>query len=234
MISANDHDLRHTLNALPVAPNTTDSAGHSSEIGLRLRGAVSRRLFYGVSGGWLGASLADRLARTGVAASHERDGGSRASMGVGIGYAIARRTVLTVDVAAGRSNVSSSRLEDATSHPLQNASAASNFYSGHAAVQTDLTRRLFVSASFLNVWHGQNSSAELFADRFGAMSLAQDSVFPVSPSAFQLAPRFSDYGAGWRFSPSFFAQYLFTTNYGATPSSHAIMLRYTFQFPRSR
>jgi hypothetical protein len=50
----------------------------------------------------------------------------------------------------------------------------------------------------------------------------------VTPTAYQLASHFSDFGAGWRFSPNLFVEYLFITDYGVTSPSHAIMLRYTF------
>jgi hypothetical protein len=228
-ISANDRDLSHTINGVPVGLNSTDSAGHSSEVGFRLRGILKPRLFYGVTGAWSGVSLADGLVRTDTVNSHELDRAQRGSLGFGVGYVLSRRTVLTLDAAAGTSRVASSRFEDATGNLLQNGVANGHFLSTHAAVQTDLSRHLFVSASFLNVWHAQHLNVALFPDQFGGTNLVQDSFFPLTPSAYQLASHFSDFGVGWRFSRSLFVQYLFTTDYGVTPSSHAIMLRYTFK-----
>ncbi len=63
--------------------------------------------------------------------------------------------------------------------------------------------------------------------------MVQDSFFPTAPSAYQLASHFSDFGIGWRFSPNLFVQYLFSTDYGVTTPSHALMLRYTFRFHRA-
>jgi hypothetical protein len=146
-----------------------------------------------------------------------------------MGYAVSRRVLITWDTAAGTSRVASARLEDATGNLLQNGSSSGHFFSAHAAAQVNLTRRFFVSGSLLNVWRSQRLNVDLFPDQFGWTSLAQDSFFPLTPSAYQLAPRFSDFGAGWSFSPKFFAQYLFTTDYGVTSSSHALMLRYTFK-----
>jgi hypothetical protein len=233
-LSANDHDVTHTLNSAALSPNLTESTGHSSEIGFRLRGVIHPRLFYGLTGAWLGASLADRTVRTGVADSHERDFAHRASFGWGLGYAVSRRTVVTLDLAGGLSRASSTRIEDANGHLLQSGLANSRFVSSHAAVQTDLTRRLFVSGSYMYVWHSGELTTSLFPDRFGVAALAQDSVLPISPSAFLLGARFSDFGAGWRFTPSLFVQYLFTTDYGASASSHALMLRYTVAFRKDR
>jgi len=228
-ISAADQDLSHTVNNLALGLGSTGSAGHSSEIGFRLRGTISPRLIYGATGSWLGVSLAGGPASTGTADSHARDRAQRNSAGVGVGYAVSRRLLLILDTAAGTSRVASSRFEDATGNLLQNGDANGHFLSAHAAAQMNLTRRFFVSASLLNVWRAQQVSVDLFPDQFGWTNLAQDSFFPASPSAYQLAPRFSDFGAGWSFSPKFFAQYLFTTDYGVTSSSHALMLRYTFK-----
>jgi len=214
---------------VPIELGSTGSAGHSSEIGFRLRGAITPRLFYGATGSWLGVSLAGELAPTGTANSLARDRAQRNSAGFGVGYALSHRVLVTADTAAGTSRVASLRLEDATGDPLQNGAANGHFLSAHAAVQVNLTRRFFVSASLLNVWRAQHVNVALFPDQFGWTSVAQDSFFPLSPSAYQLAPRFSDFGAGWSFSPKFFAQYLFTTDYGVTSSSHALMLRYTFK-----
>jgi len=228
-IAAADQDLSHTVNSVPVSLGFTGLGGHSTEIGFRLRGTLTPRLFYGATGSWLGTSLAGGLAPSGTADSLARDRAQRDSLGFGIGYAASRRVLLTLDTAAGTSRVASSRLESLTGNLLQNGAADGHFVSAHAAIQVNLTRRLFVSGSLLNVWRAQHVNVDLFPDQFGWTTLAQDSFFPLSPSAYQLAPRFSDFGAGWSFSPKFFAQYLFTTDYGVTSSSHALMLRYTFK-----
>jgi len=228
-IAATDQDLSHTLNDLPVTLGSTGLGGHSAEIGFRLRGTISPRLFYGATGSWLDVSLAGGLVQAGVADSHARDRAQRNSAGFGLGYAVSRRVLLTVDTSAGTSRVASARFEDATGNLLQNGAANGHFVSAHAAAQVNVTRRFFVSGSLLNVWRADRLSVDQFPDQFGWTSLAQDSFFPLALSAYQLAPRFSDFGAGWAFSPQFFAQYLFTTDYGVTSSSHALMLRYTFR-----
>jgi len=41
--------------------------------------------------------------------------------------------------------------------------------------------------------------------------------------------RFSDFGAGWRFTPNLYTQYLYSTNYGVTSGTHTLMLRWIFR-----
>jgi hypothetical protein len=55
----------------------------------------------------------------------------------------------------------------------------------------------------------------------------------MTPSAYQLASHFSDFGIGWRFSPHLFAQYLFSADY-VPQSGHTLMLRYTFKLRNQR
>ena len=158
--------------------NASGIAGHSSEFGLRLRGAISPRLYYGVAGNWLGISLD----------STERGRAQRTSGAAGLGYALTNRTVLSVHLTGG-----AARTWDVSQNGMQNH----RFVGFHAAVQSDLTRRLFASAGLLKVWPHAN--------------------------------RFSDFGAGWRFTPNLFAQYVYSTDYGTTRGAHTLMLRYTFR-----
>jgi len=220
------------MNLTPLGLNSTASTGHSSEFGLRLRGAITPRLFYGFTASWLNVSLGDNLVRTNIANSSEQDRTQRGAAGFGLGFALNRRTLLTFDGDGGTSRVAARRAADSNGAILQNGDANSHFLSIHTAIQTDLSHRLFVSASFMNVWHAQQLNVNLFPDAGGMTSVVQDSFFPVSPSAYQLATHFSDFGLGWRFSPDLFVQYLFTTNYDVTAPSHSLMLRYTFKFHR--
>jgi len=228
-IQAIDSDISHTVGNIPVGLNSAQSAGHSAEIGFRVRGLLKPRWFYGATGSWLQVSLADRLVEAGNRDSHERDRARRASAGLGLGYLPSRRLAFILDLAAGNAPVESSRFEDATGNLLQNAAASTRFVSAHFAVQADLSRRLFASASLLKLWRNRQLNVDLFPDQFGALSLVENSFFPYTTGAYQLASRFSDFGLGWKFSPHLFAEYLFTTSYGATACSHAVMLRYSFK-----
>jgi hypothetical protein len=227
-IHADDHDVSHTINNVSPGLNATRTTGHSSEFGLRVRGLATPRLSYGFAAAWLGISLLDGMNRIATVDSHERDRSQRGSVAVGLGYALTRRTTLSFDLAGGSGRTWGARTEDYTGALLQNAVAGSHFVSAHAAVQSDVTRRLFLTASFLNVWQAHNLNESLFPDRFGYRTSVEDAFFPMNPSAAQYAPRFSDFGAGWRFNRNLFAQYVYSTDYGASSATHTLMLRYTF------
>jgi hypothetical protein len=227
-IHAGDQDVSHTLNGFPLGLNATRTSGHSSEFGLRVRGLATPRLSYGFAAAWLGISLLDGMNRITTVDSHERDRAQRGSVAVGLGYALTRRTTLSFDLAGGSSRTWGARTEDSTGALLQNAVADSRFVSAHFAVQSDITRRLFLTASFLNIWQAHNLNLALFPDRFGNTTSVEDAFFPMNPTAAQYAPRFSDFGAGWRFTRDLFAQYVYSTDYGTTSATHTLMLRYTF------
>jgi hypothetical protein len=227
-IRADDSDVSHTLNGFPLGLNATRTAGHSSEFGLRLRGLATPRLSYGFAAAWLGISLLDGMNRIATVDSHERDRAQRGTVAAGLGYALTRSTTLSFDLAGGSARTWAARTEDGTGALLQNAVAGSHFVSAHAAVQSDITRRLFLTASFLNVWQAHNLNVNLFPDRFGNSTSVEDAFFPMNPAPAQYAPRFSDFGAGWRFTRNLFAQYVYSTDYGASSATHTLMLRYTF------
>jgi FecR protein len=227
-IRADDQDVSHTLNGFPLGLNATHTAGHSSEFGMRVRGLATSRLSYGFAAAWLGISLLDGMNRITTVDSHERDRAQRGSVAVGLGYALTRSTTLSFDLAGGSARTWAARTEDSTGTLLQNAVADSRFVSAHFAVQSDLTRHLFLTASFLSIWQAHNLNLNLFPDRFGNTTSVEDAFFPMNPTAAQYAPRFSDFGAGWRFTRDLFAQYVYSTDYGTSSATHTLMLRYTF------
>jgi hypothetical protein len=226
-INADDHDVLHSLGDRSDGLNSTFSSGHSSEAGVRLRGMISPRLHYGVTAAWLGISLGDALLRTNTAPSHARDRAQRGSLAVGLGYALTSRTVLSFDLAGGSGRTTAARLEDATRALVQSGVDRNRFASLHAAIQHDLTRRIFFSASLLQVWQSHRLNVTLFPGSYGPGTFVDDSFFTVA-SASPYASRFSDYGAGWRFSPNLVAQYVYSTDYGSTSATHTLMLRWTF------
>jgi hypothetical protein len=189
----------------------TRSTGHSTEAGVRLRGTLTPRLSYGVTAQWMGLSLADTQ-KWGPGTVGQRDRMHRETLGLGLGYLLTRRTVLTFDLAGGLSHLDSAAYRIA-------GQADSRFGSAHVALQRDVTRRLFTSASYLQAWRGRQW------DPFpGAMG-----VYSLFGSAYRPGTHFSDFGAGCRFTSGLTAQYIFSTSYGATPSAHAILVRYTFR-----
>jgi len=239
-IGADDHDVSHTIDGVAMGLNgglngglnATRTSGHSFEFGLRLRGAITPRLYYGITAAWLGVSLQDSLARTGAVDSAQGDRAQRGSMALGLGYALTRRAMLSFDAASGANRTWASRSENATGNLLQNGVANGRFVSLHTAIQVDVTRRLFASASLLNIWQRHDLNVTLFPDQYGYRTMVDDSFFPANPMAWQTASHFSDFGAGWRFTRDLFAQYLFSTDYGATRPTHTLMVRYTFRLRR--
>jgi hypothetical protein len=200
-------------------PTSTRTSGHSGEAGIRLRGMLTPRLYYGAAAAYFGVSLLDGLRRSMSPDGHARDRAHRGSIAFGMSYAAMPRTVLTFDVAGGGGRTSIAQSEDFGRKPIESGAQSSRFAGFHAAMQHDLTRRIFLNASFLNVWRSQGTSANLFQ---------QDPFFSLA-STTNYAARFSDYGAGWRFAPNLYVQYLFSTDYGVTSATHAIMLRWTFR-----
>ena len=231
-IRGTDVDTGTYPNNSPAPGDSTSTGGHSSEIGLRWRGQFSSRLSYGLTAGWLGLSLEDGLIRSDAVNSHQRDRAGRGSLGWGLGYQLTRRVVLVWDLAGASTRSEATRFADATGATLQNGIANSHFISTQAAVMVDVTRRLFVSASLMNVWHGSHWNVDLFPDQYGNRTLVEDSFFPLYSAVYPMAPRFSDFGAGWRFSRNFLVEYLFSTDYGFSGSSHMLMVRYTFGLKR--
>lgn len=212
--------------------NGLDASGHTLEAGFRLRGAVTPRLLYGISGSWVGLSLRDTGLGAGEAASGQHVGAQRGSLAMGLGYILNRRTVLSLDVAGAVSGNRAARLQATTGSPLESASASERFLSLHGAVQADITRRLFGTASLLVLAQSRRFGSALFPHPFGNLTPAPDLSFALAATAYPMATHFSDFGIGWRFSSGLFAEYVYSTSYGYSAASHALMLRYTIRFHR--
>jgi hypothetical protein len=230
-ISASDFDLIHTIDDTPAGLDSSRAAGHSSDVGVRLRGVTRSGLFYGISGAWNTVSLNGAIAQAGAGDSGMIDRGRRTSAGAGLGYSLLHRFVFALDGAAGTSRASSFQFDEASLDALQNATASRRFFSAHAALEATLSKRLFASASFLNVWHGERLSVN--PSQSDRPALDADPFLQLTPSPYSLAPRFSDFSLGWRFSPVFFVRYMLTTSYGSTPPSHVLALRYLIHLRNS-
>ena len=112
---------------------------------------------------------------------------------------------------------------------VQNGQADDRFISFHTAIQADLSRHLFVSASLLAVSQRRQTGFSLLPDSFGVIAPIGDTFFPIPASRYQALGKYSDYGAGWRFSPDLFVQYVYSTDYGYSAGTHTVMLRYTIR-----
>ena len=228
-IDAKDADTSHTLDAQRLPLESTRSAGHSAEFGIRLRGPLSRRLLYGIDGSLTGLSLDDALVRAGARNSHQRDRMRRGAVGAGLGYLLTPRVILSVDAAGGSSKLTAGRYENTTNALVQKGQGDSRFASFHGAVQADLSRHLFVTASTLAVLQSRSSTVAAFPDPFGNRGAIGDSFFPIPANPYQSVGKYSDFGIGWRVSPDLFLQYLYSTDYGYTAATHTIMMRYTIR-----
>jgi hypothetical protein len=229
-IDAKSQDAFNVLMGTPQPLTQTVSPGHTAEIGIRLRGEISRDLFYGVEAAWFGLSLRDAFATNGSSVSQQRDRENRESAGFGVGYRLGLRTTLVSDFAFGLSDIGAARAQDASGMLLQSGTAGSHFESLHLAVQREIGSRFFLIASFQNVWQGNKLSYSVSPANAGDMAPLADSLFSTSPSFYRSPGHLSDFGGGMRLSNDLLAQYIFSTDYGYSSSSHTLMLRYTFHF----
>jgi len=229
LIGAADNDTSHTLDNVQEPLDSTRSSGHSSEFGLRLRGPLSRRFFYGVEASWLGLGLSDDLTRSIAVDSHQRDRAQRSSAALGFGYFLNRRTVLSADFAGGASQANTGRTETGDGSLLQTGNQNSRFVSANLGVQTKLSSHLFVNASLLAILQAYDLNQAIYSDSFGNTLLITDPFLPLTATGYRPPRRSSDFGAGWRFSNSLLVQYVFSTSYGVDSGGHTVMLRYTFR-----
>lgn len=210
--------------------NSVESKGNSSEIGLRLRGAISPRLFYGAEGTLLFGQSRENLRISETTDSMQRSATNRASLGFGLGYVWRPRTIFSFDVAGGLLKTERQRRESFTGNLLENNDRRAHYLSLHAAAQTDVWRSLFAGASILSLTQSSTAEAALFPDRFGRKLNAAGVFSPDGRRRNSSADFYSNYGIGWRFTPNFIFQYTYTTDYGRSAPRHAFLFRYTFDF----
>ncbi|MDT5059778.1 MAG: hypothetical protein QOH63_237 [Acidobacteriota bacterium] len=226
--SAEDRERSRTMNGERRLLNRTNATGRSSEIGLRLRGPLTRRLFYGIEGSYLSAKTDETTRRSRVVDSTIGDRSTRATLGFGLGYVLRPRTVFSFDVAGGAAHITDSRREKATGNLLEDERKKAFFLSLHAAVQADVWRRLFVSGSVLSVIQSQVADLHLYPDSFGRRVTSDGLFEPDGRTRNHFTDYFSSFGTGWRFSRNFLAEYIFSTDFGQTSPRHTLFLRYTF------
>jgi len=229
IVSADFGNVSHTLNGQPQSLDTTHSAGHSSEVGIRFRGILTKKLFYGAQASGFLLSLGDQLNLSSIVNSHAHERTTGSSFAVGLGYAIRPRIVFTLDLAGGFSNTTTMRTETVTGNILERNLRSSPFLSAHEAVQADVSRRMFVSGSLLTVRQTLSTNLGLYPDQFGRL-LTSDGIFaPNGLTSDHSTIFYSEFGAGWRFTDNFLAEYVFSTDYGVTRPSHVLLLRYNFR-----
>ena len=228
VVTADDRDRSRTLNGADRLLNRTNVTGRSSEIGLRFRGAITRRLFYGVEGSYLFTDNDGRTRRARVVDSDVTAGSTRATVGFGLGYVANRGTVLSLDVAAGTTRINDRRLERSTGNLVETEKESEPFVSLHGAVQANVWRRSFLSASVLSVTQTQVTDVNLFPDRLGRRVTADGTFMPNGRTRDRFTNYFGNFGGGWRFNRNLLAEYILSTDFGRTSLRHTLLIRYTF------
>jgi hypothetical protein len=186
-------------------------------VGFRLRGAISRRFFYGAKGNLLFGQSREEFQRDARVDFKQNSATTSGTIGFGFGYFLRSRTVFSFDLSGGFIKVDRNENEVSLGNLLERGNRRTLFISPHAAVQTDVWRNLFVSASIQTVNQSRTVDERLFPNR---LTRTRDSFTDV----------YSNYGIGWRFKPNFIFQYIVTTDYGKTAPRHAFHFRYTFKF----
>src|SRR5262249_23915830 len=120
LATAEDRDRSRLFNGLPI--NSLDSTvqdGQSSEISFRLRGPVTRRMFYGLEGSLLRVDSDQQIRRAVIVDSTGHTDVTRVAAGFGLGYALRRTAVVSADFAFGLSLFRDRNYEDATGSLLE-------------------------------------------------------------------------------------------------------------------
>ena len=227
-VSASDGDQQRSISGIAQTPESSSTTGFSSEVGLRLRGPLTRRLFYGLQASWMGFRLDDQLRRSVSVDASQRDDIHRSAFGAGLGYALRPRIVFSFDAVGGFVQFKNLRIEQASGNPLESGRLHSQFVSVHTGAQADLWRKSFVSGSFLAIRPSSNSLTAFYPDRFGRLLTKDGLPSTDGPASDREMSYYSEFGFGWRFNPRFLAQYVLSTDYGFSAPSHTLLLRYTF------
>jgi FecR protein len=224
-----DRDRSRLFNGLPLSLDSTRQEGQSSEVSFRLRGPFTRRLFYGLEGSMLWSESDERIRRAVITDSTARARAGRAVVGLGVGFALRRTTVLSGDFAFGLLRVREERREDATGNPVEDRRERERFTSGRLGLQTDVWRRSFVSVSALAIERANTTDLNLLPDLFGRRLTSLGLAESDGRSRQNITSVFSDFGAGWRFTPNLLAEYILSVNRDLGPPRHVFLLRYTFK-----
>ena len=201
------------------------SSTRSSEFGVRWRGVITKRFFYGVEGSYLSERIRGHytlepgsrdyyLQSVPDGVIKEEDQARRVRVGVGLGYALRLRTVLGFDISGGHYRITSRQSPPVFTYDVSGQGSGSGYFiSTHTGLQTALWRGSFASASFLTLHRQDNSSFDS----------GLTSAYRNDPEAYLKM------GVGWRFKPNFTAQYLFPLpGRDYLRSSHSVAVRYTF------
>lgn len=226
--SARDQDESRLFNGLALPLDSVELRSDFDEIGIRLRGPVTKKLFYGVEGSWIDVDIGEKLRRSVIVPSQQREDLRRMLFGGGFGYMLRPGTFFSVDLAAGKIDIGESINEDATGNLLERTHERKHFFSVHAAAQSDLWKGLFAGASVIGLGQRLTLDRTLFPDRFGRKLTSTGLFAPDGITRDIFTDPIADLSLGLRMKQKFVLQYVFTTDFGRTPGSHILMLRLDF------
>jgi hypothetical protein len=229
LATADDGDRSRLFTGGPLGLDSTRQEGRSSSVSFRLRGLLTRRLFYGLQGSLLWGESDGQIRRSAVTDSTTRADVNSAAVGFGVGFALRRATVLSSDFAFGFSGIHEERLEDATGNLVEGRRERGRFVSGRVGLQTDVWRSMFFNASTLVFRRAATTDLDLRPDLFGRRLTSLGLVELSGRSRRNSTNVFSDFGSGWRFNRNMLAEYIFSINNGLGPTRHVFLLRYTFK-----
>lgn len=195
----------------------------SHEIGARWRSPITKALFYGLEASYLRETSESRRKTLSQAVGIEQDDAWRAAFGGGLGWEVRRNTFLSLDLSGAKFAVS----KPVASGPVpifRFRNEAGYSLSAHAAMQSDLWRKSFVSASWLVI-----ARRSQFAIDSGGFTSIPSILGPLqSTYREQFTRSFSTGGIGWKFKPNLITQYLFSMDHRRDAPSHSILVRFVF------
>ena len=211
------------------AANISTSSS-SSELGIRFRASLTRRLFYGVEGAYLYERIQSRIKTQGQSVDYNRYLARRARAGVGLGFFLTSRILLNLDVAGGLFNssqpaqqpaslngnffVSFSSLSSPLSIPSSPRGSRGTSVSAHWSVQANPWRNLFLSTSSLKTIRKDFHKYYFNGETDGFWTSSTRTLYSA--------------GLGWKFKPNFIAEYLLSVDPLERVPSHSLRVRYTF------
>jgi Fe2+-dicitrate sensor, membrane component len=206
------------------------TSSSSSELGIRFRASLTRRLFYGVEGAYLYERTRSRIETPDQSVAYNRYLARRARAGVGLGFFLTSRILLNLDIAGGLFNssqpaeqpisfsgnflVSVSSLNSPLSLPSSPRSSRGTSESVHWSVQANPWRNLFLSTSSLTTIRKDFHKYNFNGSTDGYWDYSKRQLYNA--------------GLGWKFKPNFIAEYLLSVDPRERVPSHSLRLRYTF------
>jgi hypothetical protein len=220
--------------------------GHSSEVGVLFRGSVTRRLFYGVESSILFeqdqveahqpiSTVIRDITYISTQTYLNKRRARQGMIGAGIGYALRPRTVLSLDLSAGRARRDSMGQTHYSSLPPgirygaydSYAHEQVSFKAWHIGGQTDVWRNFFVGASLFTIGEEKRSSGGLDVPAESRRPFTTYSQEGWSYDRYNL----SNLSAGLRIAPSWITQFVYSNvyyNHGTSTPSYTLVIRHEF------